>query len=426
MKNSLDIQPFRALRPNLNLASKIATLPYDVLEQDEARLIAQDNPRSFLRIIRSDIEFPSINNPYMPEIYSRAKKNLENFIQNKYLIQDARKGFYIYQMEFKGKIQRGLVALFSNQNYRDNKIKKHELTRPVKEKDRVNHILSINGQVEPVFLLYKDEGKQKGHSLTSFIKKCTEDTSPLSQIEIESGHIHSLFLIPPDDEELLLNFIKDLSTLYIADGHHRSSAASLAEIEIKQKHSPSSNSASYFLAAAFPADTSIIYPYYRVIKDLNGLSVNEFIDKLKRKNIHVSMLNAKDFITTPNIEMTKYEVCMYLEKSWYKLKWEPKNIEEKNLGDTLTVTILQNEILSPILNIQDPRTSERIFFIGGIHGEEALVNVVDRGEGKVAFSMAGVQVNDLLNIADANQIMPPKSTWFEPKLRSGLVAYLFE
>ena len=445
-KNKLGIKAFKSVRPNSDYVKDLVSLPYDVMDRDEARILAQNKEFSFLRIIRADLEFPNKVEPHSKIIYEKAKENYEKFKNENILIKENSKSYYIYEMTFRKVTQRGLVALFSNEAYRKNLIKKHELTRPVKEQDRVDHIICVGAQLEPVFLLYKNNNKNS-LNLTNYLNEVVKEKKPLYNIEVESEHFHALYKL--DVNEKIEELVSNIETLYIADGHHRSSAASLCELKSNKDNLPNLFSRESFLAVAFPDTTTLIYPYYRVVNDLNGYTKQEFIKKIGEAGISIKIGHFE--------KMCKNQINMYLENNWYMLEFDlenfsensleiidnqpdniknppdniknsPENIENspKNLLETLTVNLLQNKILAPILNVTDPRTSERIQFIGGIHGETSLEEIVNSGKGKVAFSMSGVVVEDLIKIADNDLIMPPKSTWFEPKLRSGFVIHDFD
>ncbi len=407
------VRPFRGYRPTPELCKMVAALPYDVMTSEEAREIAKDNPYSFLHVDKAEIDLPEGTDLYSDEVYAKAAENLNNMIDNGVYIQDDKPVFYIYRLTMKGRSQTGLVACTSIDEYIEGKIKKHELTRADKEEDRVRHVDTCNANTGPIFLTYRAESE-----IDDIIDTWKNEHSPIYDFVSWDNVEHTVWLI---DEDAVINrlsmvFVK-VSSLYIADGHHRNASAVRVGLERRKKAAVPDENAEYnfYLSVIFPDSQLYIMDYNRVVKDLNGRSADEFIAEISKKF---------------DIEQYMGEGCykpdrmhtfgMYLEGKWYILKAKKEIIHEKDPVDCLDVSILQHELLSPILNIGDPRTDSRIDFVGGIRGLKALVKRVDSGNMKVAFSMYPTTMGQLMDIADKGKIMPPKSTWFEPKLRSGI------
>ncbi|GJQ32118.1 MAG: hypothetical protein HBSAPP04_09570 [Ignavibacteriaceae bacterium] len=415
------IRPFRALRPALEVAEQVASVPYDVVNTDEARELAGGNPLSFLRITRSEIEFPNTQDPYATEIYTSAKENLEKIRSAAPLIEEEDASFYLYRLTMDGRSQTGIAATFSVDDYDNDIILKHEKTRKVKEDDRTNHIITTGAQTGVVFLTYK--GVTGINALVHAVIKSTE---PLYDFTTPDGIRHEVWQVPLDNNGTIIEEIRKVKNLYIADGHHRAASASRARAVAKENNPAHRGSEDYnfFIAVLFPAEELKILPYNRVVIDLNGNTTSQFFDKVK-EHFEVS----ENGIPSP---AAKGEFSMYIEGKWYGLKLKPEHYENGELkgaetvGDTLDVSILQNWLLEPVLGVDDPRTSKRIDFIGGIRGTGELEKLVNSGKWGVAFSLYPVTVEDLMKISDAGEVMPPKSTWFEPKLRDGLLTHLIE
>lgn len=414
------IKPFKALRPKKELYSKIASLPYDVLTDEECRKITSDNPLSFLKVIRSEVDFSSDIDPHSDIVYKKAKSNLDEFIKNGYLEQDKKPYFYVYRIKNKVSSQIGFISVVSVDDYDNGLIKKHEKTREEKVNDRINHIDKVNAQTGFVFLTYRS--RDTLNRILEEIQNSEVEAEFTSDDEIT----HTFWVIK--DEQLINKIIeefKKIPYLYIADGHHRSVAASSVA---KMRHDNNNgkreeNESDYFLSIIFPHDCLKILSYNRVVKDLNGKTVEEFLKKLESSFV-VKQVD-------PNCENDGYnpdsskKIGMYLQNQWYLLT--PKHcIIDKDPVASLDVSILQNYILDPLLNIKDPRTDERIDFIGGVRGTGYLKKIVDTGKYKVSFSMYPTTVQQLMDVADADKLMPPKSTWFEPKPRSGLAIHLLD
>jgi uncharacterized protein (DUF1015 family) len=401
------VKPFQALRPDPSIAKKVAALPYDVVSTDEVRELIKGNPVSFLRVARAEAELPASANPYGEETYQKALDNFKWMQDKKHLIRESEPCMFIYQQKMGNHVQRGITAICHIEDYENDIIKKHEKTRPVKENDRLKLNETLNAHPEPVFLTYKDR-----EDINAEVNKITQ-TKPLYDFTLEDGVSHTVWHIP--NAKHFSDAFAKVSSAYVADGHHRSASAARmgrARAEANPKHT-GEEAYNWFLAVLFPASELNILPYNRVIKDLNGLSPTEFIEKLK-KQCTVYENNA------PSPEKPG-QISIYLRERWFGLvRPEGKNLDPVS---DLDVSYLQDNILGPILGIDDPRTSSRIDFVGGIRGTKELEQLVDSKKFELAFSMHPVTVDDIIKISDAGQIMSPKSTWFEPKLRSGLFVY---
>lgn len=412
-----NIRPFKALRPSPASASLVASVPYDVVNTKEAREFAKNNPLSFLRITRSEIELPDDSNPYSPEVYSLAKKNLEKIINEAPMIEEADPSFYLYRLIMNKQCQIGITATFSVDDYDNDVILKHEKTRKEKEDDRTNHITTTGAQTGVVFLTYRGI-----NDINKIVKNIIQNETCLYDIETPDGIQHSIWKVPGGFNSTIVNAIKSAKNLYIADGHHRAASASRAREE-RMKNNPAHNGEeeyNFFIAVLFPAEQLQILPYNRVVKDLNGLTETDFM-----KEVSENFIVADSKMKAP---ASKNRYCMYFNKKWYELTPRDKvfasNSLSSSVADKLDVSNLQNFLLNPVLGIDDPRTNKRIDFVGGIRGTKELEKLVDSGEFAVAFSLYPVSVDDLMNISDAGEIMPPKSTWFEPKLRDGFLTHL--
>lgn len=403
------IKPFNALRPQQELAAQVASRPYDVLNSEEARAEAKDNPISFLHITKSEIDLPADIDIHSTAVYKKAKENLLRFInQENILFREEKPCYYIYQLVMNGRSQTGLVCVSSVDDYFNNVIRKHEFTRPEKEKDRIDHMSTIEAQTGNVFLAYRDVME-----VNALINGWKATNKPVYDFMVSDGIQHSVWII---DRDIVVNSITQLfktnvPATYIADGHHR--AASAAKVS---KQFPDNADAKYFLTTIFPASQLAILDYNRVVKDLNGLTGVKLISRLQ-----------DDFFITHSPEPVKpsqlHEFGMYLEGQWYILTSRKGTYTDDPIG-VLDVTILSNNILNKLLGIKDQRTDKRIDFVGGIRGLKELEKRVNSGEMKVAFSLYPVTIEQLFDIADSGNVMPPKSTWFEPKLRDGLLTHL--
>ncbi len=403
----MDIKPFKALRPQPDLVQEVASKPYDVLNSKEAKIEAGNNKNSFLRVTKSEIDLADGIDIHSQMVYDKANSNLQELIENGVLFQEEKPCYYIYELIMNGRSQTGLVCGSSVEDYNNNKIKKHEYTRPEKEKDRIEHMLTIKAQTGNVFLAYNDVAAM--NSLVALIK-----LQPATYAFTASDVIdHKVWVVNDDAQINEINsiFDKQVSFTYIADGHHR--AASAAKVAAAM---PNSVAAKYFLTTIFPASQLAILDYNRVVKDLNGLSIETFLEKL-----------TADFILEKSEGPVKpqelHDLGMYCNGTWYQLKAKENTYSNDPIG-VLDVTILQDNILNKLLGIVDVRTDTRIDFVGGIRGLGELEKRVDSGEMAAAFSLYPVTIQQLFNIADSNNVMPPKSTWFEPKLRDGILTHL--
>lgn len=407
------IRPFRAVRPHPKVAHLIASVPYDVINREEAAMLAEDNPINFLRVTRAEIELTKTTDPYSYEVYEKARENFKRIKEDAPLIQDEKPNFYIYKLKWGKQTQVGIAATFSVVDYDNDIIMKHEKTRRVKEDDRTNHILTTQAQTGPVFLTYKAIA-----DIDRIVNETMVNNEPLYNFKAPDGVWHTLWIMPQDYNDIVQFEINKSEKLYIADGHHRAASASRTQKALKEKNvnHTGEEEYNYFLAVLFPDEQLKILPYNRVVFSLKGIDAEQFKVLIKKYFVISETGNPNP----PN----KGIICMYLSGKWYQLKANNNVTPGENLGDKLDVSILQNFLLHPFLDIEDPRTSDNIDFIGGIRGTDELVKLVDNGKAEVAFSMYPVEVNDLINISNAGETMPPKSTWFEPKLRDGLLVHL--
>jgi len=410
------VKPFRGLRPVVELAEKVASPPYDVITSDEARKMAMDDPYSFLHVTKPEIDLEPTINLYDAKVYEQGVKNFKKFLKDKIFIQDEKPYFYLYRQIMGDHQQTGLVACASVAEYNDNIIKKHELTRLDKEDDRLNHILTLKAQTGPVFLTYRAK-----ESTAVLFNKWTA-TEPVYDFLTHDGIRHTFWVINDQDTiSKIEEQFKAIDCLYVADGHHRSAAASRACTTLKKNNPNHSGKEEYnfFLTVIFPHSQMQILDYNRVVKDLNGLSVEEFLERLSEKFLIREFSSAHGY--KPSV---KHDFGMYVNGVWYRLSAIPGSWDDSQPTKRLDVSILYDNVLQPILGIGDVRKDKRIDFVGGIRGLEGLQKRVDNGEMTVAFSLFATRIEELLEIADAGEIMPPKSTWFEPKLCSGLVIHL--
>ncbi|MBE0550906.1 MAG: DUF1015 domain-containing protein, partial [Ignavibacterium sp.] len=394
-----------------------ASVPYDVVNREEAKHAAEGNPLSYPHITRSEIDLPDVKDVYSKEVYLKAKENLNQIIENAPLNVDEKSHFYLYRLIMDGRAQTGICATFSVDDYDNDVILKHEKTRKVKEDDRTNHIITTEAQTGVVFLTYRGV-----KTVNELVDKTMNEVIPEYDFTAPDGIQHTVWIMPDEYYSTIENEFAKTHKLYIADGHHRAKSASRAKEE-KMKANPhhsGSEEYNYFIAVLFPEDQLKILPYNRVVFDLNGLSKADFMDSVAQK-FTVTKTEYKE-------PKSKNTFCMYLDKEWYELKPRDSVFAslslEKSVGEKLDVSLLQNFLLNPVLGIDDPRTNTRIDFIGGIRGTKELEKLVDSGKAAVAFSLYPVGLDDLMNISDAGEVMPPKSTWFEPKLRDGLLTHL--
>ncbi len=405
------IRPFKAIRPDAAQAGNVISLPYDVMNREEASNMAKDNPASFLHICRSEIDLPDSVNPYEPEVYEKAKSNIQDFLTQGIFIQDEAPCLYIYRQVMDGRVQTGIALCASIDDYMNNVIKKHEFTRHEKELDRINHFDVCNTNTEPVFLTYRESDV-----ITNTVEEWTEDFDPVYSITTDDGIEHIFWVLDnPGIIESIVAEFDEINALYIADGHHRSASA----VKVGQKRREEnpdfdgSEEFNFFMAVAFPDNDLQIFDYNRAVKDLNGLSKEEFLSKIE-ENFTIEKASK-----APYKPEKTHEFGMFLDNQWYVLEAKDQIIDESNVIERLDVSILQKNLLAPILGIEDPRTDKRIDFIGGIRGLSELERRVSL-DMSVAFALYPVQISDLLAVSDQDEVMPPKSTWFEPKLGSGL------
>lgn len=406
----MNIKAFNAARAKPDLAAKVASVPYDVVDTSEAKALAANNPYSFLHVSRAEIDMPATVDPYSDQVYARGRDNLRRFLHEGTLVREAAPSLYLYRQTMGTHVQRGIVTCCATADYESHVIKTHEKTRQDKEDDRTRHIRTLNAQSGPVFLVYRDTP-----AIDRLVTQ-TEQTPPLFDITSPDGISHAGWIFP--DPDALVKAFAAVPAAYIADGHHRAAAATRVARERRTANPNHTGNEEYnwFLGVLFPASQVQILPYNRLVTDLHGLTAPALLKA-------ISGTFTVTPATTPT-PATPGSACMYLAGSWYTLSWTlPAGASPE---ERLDVTVLQNRLLAPILGITDPRTSKRIEFVGGIRGTAELVRRVDNGNGAVAFSMHPTTVNQMLDIADAGGIMPPKSTWFEPKLRDGLFVHTLD
>lgn len=408
------IKPFRALRPPVELAEKVAALPYDVMSTDEARAMSAFNPYSFLHVSRPEIDLSGDVDIHSEPVYEKGRENLSRFISEGVLVQDQADSYYIYRQVMGAVVQTGLVVCSGVDDYQQGIIKKHELTRADKEEDRVRHIDLLDANDEPVFYTYRQDDLISGLMKTAISRDPEYDFTSADSVR------HTLWLIT--DPVLIDSFTSAFAAipaLYVADGHHRSAAASRVR-DLRRAANPEHTGEeeyNYFLTVIFPDNELNIMPYNRAVKDLNGHTVAEFMAHVARC-FEITPLSGRPQISD------SHRFGMYLASRWYELTAREDSFEGDDPVGSLDVSILQNNLLSPVLGIRNPRTDQRIHFVGGIRGDGELEQLVESGEYEVAFSLFHTTIDELMNLADADKIMPPKSTWFEPKLRSGLFVHL--
>jgi len=407
------VRPFCGLRPTRELAEKIASPPYDVLDSDEARHLVKDNPLSFLRVVKPEVDLDGAVDLYDDSVYEQGARNLRRLMENGGMIQEDRPLFYFYRQVMGDHSQVGLVATVSAEDYRSNIIKKHEFTRKVKEEDRIRHIMSQNAQCGPVFLTYPDIPE------LDRIQKRICEGDPEYDFSSPDGIRHTLWLVETEDDlQNISSIFEGTPALYVADGHHRSAAGTIVADRRQESnyHHTGNEEYNYFLSVIFPKSQMKIMAYNRVVEDLNGLTPAQFMDRIS------SVFDVKkDASPSPTANL---HYSMYLDGTWFALTPKPGSFHADDPVKSLDASILQENLLAPVLGIADPRTSNRINFIGGIRGTGELEQLVDSGRYKVAFSLYPVSIDQLIEVADSGNVMPPKSTWFEPKLRSGMVVHV--
>lgn len=412
------IKPFKGIRPPKELVEEVASRPYDVLNSDEARKESEGNEKSLYHIIRPEIDFAVGTDEHAPEVYEKAAENFAKFQKEGWLVQDEKECYYVYAQTMNGKTQYGLVVGAYVPDYMNGIIKKHELTRRDKEEDRMKHVRVNNANIEPVFFAYPDNAE-----LDRIIEKYTKTAPEYDFIAPLDGFGHTFWIIDQDEDiKKITEIFASIPSLYIADGHHRSAAAALVGAE-KAKLNPNhkgDEEYNYFMAVCFPANQLTIIDYNRVVKDLNGLTPSELLERLS-KNFIVEEKGTE--IYKPN---ALHNFSLYVDGHWYSLTAKPGTYNDADPIGVLDVTISSNLILDEILGIKDLRSDKRIDFVGGIRGLGELKKRVDSGEMKMALALYPVTMKQLMDIADTGNIMPPKTTWFEPKLRSGLVIHKLE
>lgn len=408
----ISIKPFKALRPEAHLAKSVASRPYDVLSSKEAKIEAQGNPNSFLHITKSEIDLPESTDIHSQEVYDKAKENLSAFISRNILFQENKECYYIYRLIMDGRSQAGLVCVSSVNDYEKGLIKKHEFTRPDKEKDRIDHMQTIAAQTGNVFLAYKNVDE-----LDAVFNKWMTEKNPQYDFTADDNIQHTIWIISDDKviEEITTLFLEKVPATYIADGHHR--AASAAKVRAGWKGN-APDSADWFLTTLFPSNQLQIMDYNRLIADTNGLTDEAFFKKLEAAF-------SIEPVKKPHRPQQLHEFGLYINNKWYKLTAKEGTYTTDALG-VLDINILQNQLLGPVLNIQDQRTDKRIDFVGGIRGLGELEERVNSGDWKMAISFFPVSIEQLFAVSDNGEVMPPKSTWFEPKLRDGLLTHLLE
>ena len=403
------IQPFKAIRPTREHAESVASVPYDVVNRDEAAALAEGNSNSFLHVIRPDIDLPADTDPYADDVYAKGRANLDRLLEESVLQQDPDSCLYVYRQIINGVSQVGLVCCCHIDDYADNLILKHEKTRPAKEDDRTRHVLTLNAHAGPVFLSYRSD-----ETVDSLVGTVVA-TQPLYDFKAEDGVQHTVWRVT--ETAPYVQAMSSIPYFYVADGHHRSASALRAGTTRRKANNQHTGSEEYnwFLSVLFPSDQLRILSYNRVIRDLNGLSADEFCRKLDDAG---------------RVEPTKTPIpaapgsfCIYVAGSWNRVTVPADAIPANDAVNSLDVALLENRVLGPILGITDVRTDKRIDFVGGIRGTAELERLVDSGEWACAVSMYPTSMDQLMNVSDAGQIMPPKSTWFEPKLRSGLLIH---
>lgn len=411
------VKPFRGLRPKQEYAEKVASPPYDVLNSEEAKDLAGDKPYSFLHVVKPEIDLPEDISIYDKRVYEKGAENLQKLMEDEIMIKEDQPCFYIYKQIMGDHEQVGLVAGASVEEYEKDLIKKHEKTRKVKEDDRTNHVNHLNANTGPVFLTYHAR-----KAIDTLMNQIMEKSDPVYDFTSNDG-IHHIFWVVSDDKDIksIESEFAKLGCLYVADGHHRSASAARVKEMRQKKNSDHTGDEeyNYFLTVIFPHNQMYIMDYNRVVKDLNGNSKEEFLIKVEEKfevEFQPKKVNPAD----------KHTFGMYLDGDWYKLTSKADTYNETDPVGKLDVSILQENLLTPILGIGDPRKDERIDFVGGIRGLKELERLVDSGKFAVAFAMHPTSIEELMAIADANLMMPPKSTWFEPKLRSGLIVHTLD
>ncbi|MCL1843535.1 MAG: DUF1015 family protein [Defluviitaleaceae bacterium] len=408
------VRPFRAVRPKPELADKVAALPYDVMNTEEAREMAAGNAFSFLRTDKAEIDLPPDTDPYAPEVYQKAAENLKKLTADA-MLRDAQPNFYIYRLTGYGQEQTGLAACVSVDEYNRGLIKRHEFTRPDKEQDRINHVMATKAHTGPIFLAYRNDAcAEPAEIMAAWVAK----HAATYDFTADDGVRHQMWVVDDTStQNALAGAFKKVPKLYIADGHHRNATAVKVARKLNENGGSPDAEHNFYLAVIFPDSELAILDYNRVVRDLNGLSLSEFLKALETDwGVEKSAAAVK-----PD---RKHVTGMYVSGQWFKLTAKNPPASSDEIG-SLDCSVLQDRLLSPVLGIADPRADKRIDFVGGIRGLSELEKRVNSGEMAVAFSLHPTTMAELFAVADADQIMPPKSTWFEPKLRSGLLVHEF-
>jgi uncharacterized protein (DUF1015 family) len=398
------IRPFRAVRPDPAAAPRVAAVPYDVVDTEEARALAHGNPLSFLHVSRAEIDLPAGTDPHGDSVYRAASERYRALKHQAPFVQDDAPTLYLYHLEAGGHGQTGVAACYSLAEYDSNVIKKHERTRPDKEDDRTRHMVELRAQTGPVFLAHRPNAK-----VDQMSRRIRSSQNALVDFTALDGVRHSIWQVDPKVVPEFVDAFASVDALYIADGHHRAASAARARGAVRD-----SDEAHYVLAVAFPSDQLRILPYHRVVRDLKGMTPEHFLGEVART------FNVTSGPATP---LEKGNVSMYVAGNWYTVDLDSAGMSGPSVIDTLDANVLQERLLKPILGIQDVRTDKRIDFVGGAKGTQTLEQLVDSGKMAVAFSMHPVSLVELMDVSDAGEIMPPKSTWFEPKLRDGLLIH---
>jgi uncharacterized protein (DUF1015 family) len=398
------IRPFRAVRPDPAAALRVAAVPYDVVDTEEARALAHGNPVSFLHVSRAEIDLPAGTDPHADVVYRAAAERYRALKHDAPFVQDSAPTLYLYHLDAGGHGQTGVAACYSLAEYDSNIIKKHERTRPDKEDDRTRHLVELRAQTGPVFLAHRPNAQ-----VDELSRRIRSTQDPLVDFTALDGVRHAIWQVDPKVVPAFVDAFKSVDALYIADGHHRAASAARARAAVRD-----SDEVNYFLAVAFPSDQLRILPYNRVVRDLKGMTPEHFLGEVAR---------TFNMTSGPATPLRKGNVSMYVAGKWYTVDLDSAGMTGVSVIDTLDANVLQERLLKPILGIQDVRTDKRIDFVGGAKGTQTLEQLVDGGKMAVAFSLYPVSLIELMDVSDAGEIMPPKSTWFEPKLRDGLLIH---
>jgi uncharacterized protein (DUF1015 family) len=398
------IRPFRAVRPDPDAAPRVAAVPYDVVDAEEARALAGGNPLSFLHVSRAEIDLPADTDPHADVVYRTAAERYRALKREAPLVVEAEPTLYLYHLEANGHGQTGVAACYSLADYDSNVIKKHERTRRDKEDDRTRHIVELRAQTGPVFLAYRPTAQ-----IDELARRVRSADGPIADFTALDGVRHAIWRVDALLVPAFVEAFKAVDSLYIADGHHRAASGARARDAVRN-----SDEAHFFLAVAFPSDQLRILPYNRVVRDLNEMTPEHFLGEVARRFALTS---------GPATPVEKGQVSMYVAGAWYTVDLDTAGVSGAGVIDTLDGNVLQEQLLKPILGIRDVRTDTRIDFVGGAKGTQTLEQLVDSGRMAVAFSMYPVSIVELMEVSDAGEIMPPKSTWFEPKLRDGLLIH---